>query len=240
MWRILVNKGVRHMPMPRREFLSDEQRRKLSECHKGQRHPQTPETRAKIAASHKGMSPTKEARAKIAATLTGRPSPHKGKPRKPHTQEIKAKQSTALMRTLRGRSFKTMIQAGVTDDEMIHQRSLGNVWCWRCLKWFTPDASYEQGPCPECAPEYYRVQTLSRHGVDSKWYAAKLAEQGNGCALCGGGPTVKDERYLCVDHDHATNKVRGLLCKKCNTLLGYMENNPGWVDRALAYLAKYR
>lgn len=45
-------------------------------------------------------------------------------------------------------------------------------------------------------------------------------------------------KRLSVDHDHATNKVRGLLCITCNRSLGYLENAQ-WVTPAQTYLSKH-
>ena len=40
------------------------------------------------------------------------------------------------------------------------------------------------------------------------------------CLLCDKGGN------LCVDHNHRTGKVRGLLCKRCNMILGIAEADP--------------
>jgi hypothetical protein len=42
-------------------------------------------------------------------------------------------------------------------------------------------------------------------------------------------------RYLSVDHNHKSNKIRGLLCSSCNLTLGQAEENP----RRLLALARY-
>ena len=55
------------------------------------------------------------------------------------------------------------------------------------------------------------------------------------CAICD----KKDNgRALTIDHCHKTKKVRGLLCKKCNTAIGMLEDNPSLIEKAFWYLIK--
>ncbi|AMM44719.1 endonuclease [Xanthomonas phage f30-Xaj] len=51
------------------------------------------------------------------------------------------------------------------------------------------------------------------------------AEQGNRCALCQGQFGLKAPLDPCLDHDHRTGAVRGVLHRGCNALLGRVENN---------------
>ena len=44
---------------------------------------------------------------------------------------------------------------------------------------------------------------------------------------------------ICVDHNHTTGKIRGLLCHKCNSMLGYIKESPLTLQRAVAYLQYY-
>jgi hypothetical protein len=57
-----------------------------------------------------------------------------------------------------------------------------------------------------------------------------LAEQGGVCAICG------REHALVVDHNHTTGKVRGMLCQRCNTGLGYFEDAAMLLRKAADYI----
>lgn len=53
-------------------------------------------------------------------------------------------------------------------------------------------------------------------------YDAILKYQGGVCYACHQSEPVKGRR-LSVDHDHATGQVRGLMCSRCNPILGKLE-----------------
>jgi hypothetical protein len=71
------------------------------------------------------------------------------------------------------------------------------------------------------------------YGLAPGEYAARLAAQGGGCAICTKKPR---KRYLAVDHDHRTGRVRGLLCYFCNTSIGTFEFDRETALRASEYL----
>jgi hypothetical protein len=63
------------------------------------------------------------------------------------------------------------------------------------------------------------------------------------CAVCrcrttAGGPTHSDRQ--CVDHDHATGKIRELLCHHCNCALGLLKESPERILGLLHYLQKHK
>ena len=73
-------------------------------------------------------------------------------------------------------------------------------------------------------------------GVSDDEYARLLEAQGGGCAICGAKPKT---RRLHVDHDHATGKVRGLLCHRCNRALPTWVTT-SWLNAASRYLWRFR
>jgi hypothetical protein len=81
---------------------------------------------------------------------------------------------------------------------------------------------------------YERKRSLARYGLTLSDRADMEAACKGLCEMCGGPPGKKG---LCVDHDHETCRVRGLLCTTCNVRLGVVENTV-WRGLAEAYLKK--
>ena len=77
---------------------------------------------------------------------------------------------------------------------------------------------------------YY--QKKNKYGLSKDDYLLLYHKQNNKCAICGDDITC----CACVDHDHKTGKVRGLLCGKCNTLLGFARDNIEILKRCIEYL----
>lgn len=65
----------------------------------------------------------------------------------------------------------------------------------------------------------------TRYGMSQAQYDAMLSAQDTRCAICKQHVDELKQDRLWVDHDHATGKVRGLLCVTCNTGVGFIEND---------------
>jgi len=90
------------------------------------------------------------------------------------------------------------------------------------------------------APQRERAQMLRRklereYGLTHDEYMALLDGQGDVCAICGDSG---QRRALAVDHDHENGQVRGLLCDRCNPMLGYARDNIAILEAAIEYLKR--
>lgn len=128
--------------------------------------------------------------------------------------------------------------------------------CRKCGAQKSPDEFNRQSKtadgkhpyCKTCARLATREAALSRKfNVTPSQYEMMLAAQGGGCAICGKTPEENGKR-LAVDHDHACCPsisescglcVRALLCSRCNSVLGYFNDDVDLVGNALAYLLEW-
>lgn len=85
----------------------------------------------------------------------------------------------------------------------------------------------------------YGYKTLTKDQYD------EMASRQSGlCAICNKPETAKirgngKRKRLSIDHDHKTGVVRKLLCGKCNTLLGMVNDDPRVLIEALRYLSEH-
>lgn len=88
--------------------------------------------------------------------------------------------------------------------------------------------------------ELYRLKAMFKaHGVTVEWYEAKLKSQGGKCAICGSRDPKGKGTAFCVDHDHESGKVRGLLCNSCNLAIGHLGDSAVNLERGVKYLRGY-
>lgn len=127
----------------------------------------------------------------------------------------------------------------------------------RLKKEFTKDSKRKDGLdiyCKECKKEYRKnkpmleyhrdyhrkyintehgekVRTNGKlkrlYGITIEEYDLMFEFQNGRCKICG--TEENGNKRFSVDHDHETGKVRGLLCYRCNTNLGWFENNKNGV-----------
>ena len=98
--------------------------------------------------------------------------------------------------------------------------------------------------CKKCA----RDGNIRRNykGMNSmECYQKMWDAQGGLCYICKKPSTQKSNnsktiKKLAVDHDHATGKVRKLLCGACNSCLGYAEDSIERLQKLIAYLKEHQ
>jgi hypothetical protein len=74
----------------------------------------------------------------------------------------------------------------------------------------------------------------ARYGITRTDYDELYAKQGGVCYICE--RSTGKTRRLSVDHDHETGRVRGLLCRPCNNLLGHARDSIAFFERCISYL----
>lgn len=76
---------------------------------------------------------------------------------------------------------------------------------------------------------------LKKYGISIEQYLEMYSNQEGKCAICNIKPNI---RVLDVDHNHATGKVRGLLCRRCNMSIGRFEDNAMLLRNAASYIER--
>jgi hypothetical protein len=109
-----------------------------------------------------------------------------------------------------------------------------------------------QAYCKEChnkkmrlndRSEYNRSFSLKKqYGITIEDYNKMFLKQNGCCAICNLHILEINKgikKNLCVDHNHETGQVRGLLCDKCNRGIGLLQDNKDILLRAYNYLDKF-
>ena len=99
------------------------------------------------------------------------------------------------------------------------------------------------GRCKSCNTDHCAKYAQSRekhrtyelkyyYGLTEAQYTEIATAQGGVCKIC----KTKPERVLAVDHDAKTKRVRGLLCRRCNSAIGLLDHVPERMDAAAEYM----
>jgi hypothetical protein len=116
-------------------------------------------------------------------------------------------------------------------------------WCSSCQQAvahedYTRNAGTSSGfgsRCRACdraansASYFYRKYKLTPNAL-----AQLRAAQGDSCAICG------DPEPQHLDHDHASGRIRRLLCQRCNNGLGLFRDDPYLLHVAALYVEGHR
>lgn len=86
-----------------------------------------------------------------------------------------------------------------------------------------------------------RRQLMKKYGLTEDAFAEMLSGQGGGCAVCELQLTLLPSlpNTAMVDHCHRTGVVRAILCRHCNSAIGYVKDSPSRARAIAMYLEQH-
>lgn len=91
-----------------------------------------------------------------------------------------------------------------------------------------------------------RILKSKRNGACKKAYGITLRQkkemilnQNNKCLSCGTDLRKLKSKNICIDHDHKSKQIRGILCHHCNVVLGLMKEDYDKILKLAKYCKKY-
>jgi len=87
--------------------------------------------------------------------------------------------------------------------------------------------------CKRCRTIEQREKTL---GITDETYWDLYHKQAGRCGICRRRLYSKRYKVFCVDHDHDTGAIRGLLCHNCNRAVGMFRDCSATIQRAAAWV----
>lgn len=95
---------------------------------------------------------------------------------------------------------------------------------------------------PDKAKASVRKATIKKKfNMTEEQYNNLLIKQNYSCAICGRDfykYRAETHRYFCIDHNHKTGEIRGLLCSPCNRSIGLLGDNAGILRTAANYIER--
>lgn len=99
-----------------------------------------------------------------------------------------------------------------------------------CRKW----RSTHKGSCRNSYLKH-------NYGITLEEFQQMVEKQDGRCKICGQKPSSRQVKGqmkpgLCVDHHHESGRLRGLLCHRCNVMIGAAEENVKIFEQAIKYV----
>ena len=115
-------------------------------------------------------------------------------------------------------------------DPEIRARAIAYSGMWKKAN---PEAEARSRAKPQAKAVKRRAQLATLYGLSVAEFEALRLAQDDACAICRKpfAATIP-----CVDHDHSTGAVRGVLCHRCNRAIGLLGDNPTTLEAAIRYL----
>lgn len=84
-------------------------------------------------------------------------------------------------------------------------------------------------------PSKMMMDRYKKYGITENEFNERLLQQLNKCPIC---LFEFQGKNICVDHCHKTKRIRGLLCKRCNLMIGNALDNIYILQRGIEYLIR--
>lgn len=117
----------------------------------------------------------------------------------------------------------------------LHKAMRSSAWCKHC------SSEYDRRRWSLMSGEQRKEEHLKKkYKIDLEIFNQMFDEQQGLCKTCSVPleifVDISSRNRACVDHDHSTGKVRGLLCNHCNRALGLIEDNLETLKKMQEYL----
>jgi hypothetical protein len=120
----------------------------------------------------------------------------------------------------------------MTDEERVKRNAANRRWRSRNLE-------AERARSREYGRRNRPKILASRYGVSDDFREALWIAQDKKCAVCRSGIELVGRWKTHLDHDHASGKIRGLLCRWCNLAIGHAKDSITLLRAMADYLEKY-
>lgn len=110
-------------------------------------------------------------------------------------------------------------------------------WCRMCCS--KDKAAYRKENRQKMKELDVIYQLRHKYGMSLEEYEELGASQGGVCAICGDTPVTCPHGKLYVDHCHETGVRRGLLCQRCNSGIGLLDESPSLLRAAANYIERH-
>lgn len=111
-------------------------------------------------------------------------------------------------------------------DQRYRRRDGRGIHCRKCVN---------EKKRKKYSPKFQKERLLKdRYGLSLTEHNKIMSTQENRCAIC------LRKKKLFVDHCHSSLKVRGMLCQKCNSALGYLFDSVLLFKNAIEYLIRHK
>jgi hypothetical protein len=131
--------------------------------------------------------------------------------------------------------FEEAVLWAPSDDSIAKKCALAGVLRWtywaRRRRGWSEEQSLGLAPPPRVETSPRETALKFKYGLSFDEYERMLASHNGVCWICGDEPNPP-----CIDHDHKTGRIRGILCRGCNTAIGRMKDDPKRLRAAAAYL----